>query len=244
MTGSSDVALVARHVDVTYRPHRPAWREALRRRRAVAARPPVVRGACLTVHRGEAVGIVGRNGSGKSTLLRALAGLIEPSAGSVHARSKPVLLGVSAVLNGELTGRQNALLGGTALGLPRSVVAASVEDVLAFAGVNAHADVPLRTYSSGMRARLQFAIASAVSPEILLVDETLAVGDAEFRTRSRQRITELVEAAGSVVFVSHSMGLVKQVCTRALWMEDGQVRADGPADVVVEQYQSSSSATG
>jgi teichoic acid transport system ATP-binding protein len=197
-----------------------------------------VRGVDLTVRRGEALGVIGRNGSGKSTLLRALAGLVPPSSGMVRARSMPVLLGVGSVLQGELSCRRNVHLGATALGISRSEAKERTQEVLRFAGVEDFADLPFRTLSSGMRARLQFSIATAVQPDILMIDETLGVGDAEFRAKSEGRMAEMIGGAGTVVFVSHSMAQMKRVCTRLVWLNKGVVLADGDPAEVVESYES------
>lgn len=195
-----------------------------------------LRGITLTLQEREAVGILGANGSGKSTLLRAMSGLLQPSHGEIRARSLPILLGASAALNNELSGRRNILLGCTAMGLSRREVAHRVDEIVCFAGLEQFADIPVRAYSSGMRSRLQFAIAAAVEPDILLIDEVLAVGDKTFRERSSKRIKKLTDAAGLVVIVSHSMQSLLEICNRAIWMEQGQVVADGPAAEIITAY--------
>jgi teichoic acid transport system ATP-binding protein len=196
-----------------------------------------VRGVDLTVHRGEALGVIGRNGSGKSTLLRALAGLMPPTSGVVRARSLPVLLGVASVLQPELSCRRNVQLGATALGISRREAKTRTDEVIQFAGVEGFADLPFRTLSSGMRARLQFAIATAVTPDVLMIDETLAVGDAEFRAKSEAKMAELIGGESTVVLVSHSMGLMKKVCTRLLWIDQGKIVVEGDPAEVVEAYE-------
>jgi teichoic acid transport system ATP-binding protein len=237
-----DVVLAADDVHVRYRVYDQRGR-SLRRLVANGFRASryrevhAVRGVDLTVRRGESLGVIGRNGSGKSTLLRALAGLVPPSSGVVRARSMPVLLGVGSVLQGELSCRRNVQLGATALGIGRSEAKERTEEVLRFAGVEDFADLPFRTLSSGMRARLQFSIATAVQPEILMIDETLGVGDAEFRAKSEGRMAEMIAGAGTVVFVSHSMAQMKRVCTRLVWLNKGVVLADGDPAEVVERYE-------
>jgi teichoic acid transport system ATP-binding protein len=241
--GKGAPVLVARDVHVRYRVYDEQAR-SLRRLVARRFRPAshrevhAVRGVDLTLRRGEALGVIGRNGSGKSSLLRTLAGLVPPADGVVLAHSVPVLLGVSSVLQDELSCRRNVLLGATALGLDRSQAQLRMDDVLRFAGLEDSADLPFRTLSSGMRARLQFAVATAVVPEILMVDETLAVGDAEFRARSEQKMRELIEGAGAVVLVSHSMNLMMSVCTRLVWLDHGRIVADGDPREVVKEYES------
>lgn len=236
-------ALVAEDVAVTYKVHEEA---NVRSFKALVARgftrPPArhlqaVRGVSFTLAEGEALGLVGRNGSGKSSLLRAVAGLLPMSGGRVRARSEPVLLGVGAALHPQLSGRRNVYLGGTALGLTRQQVRLRFDDIVAFAEVEDFIDMPLATYSSGMKARLQFSIAAAVEPEILLIDEALAVGDAEFRAKSERRMRELVDRAGAFILVSHNLGSIADLCTRVIWLDGGRLLADGPTDEVVARYQ-------
>jgi teichoic acid transport system ATP-binding protein len=198
-----------------------------------------VRGANLVAHAGEAIGVIGRNGSGKSTLLTAIAGLLPVTRGAVYARSQPALLGVGAALQPSLSGRRNITLGGLALGLTREEIDARAEEIIDFAGLRDAIDLPLRTYSSGMRARLHFALATAVVPEVLLIDEALSVGDKDFQKRSSQRIGELTKQAGTVFLVSHSMKAITDTCRRAVWLDAGEIMADGPAEEVVKAYEAS-----
>lgn len=235
--------LTARDVHVEYKVYDDRTR-SLRSFVARGFRQPehrrvhAVRGVDIELHAGEALGVIGRNGCGKSTLLRTLAGLVPPTRGCVSARSTPVLLGVSNVLQPELSCRRNIILGLTALGLNRQKATDLVSEIISFAGLNDCVDLPFRTLSSGMRARLQFAVATAVHPDILMIDETLAVGDAEFRTRSEERMAELVAESGGVILVSHSMGLMQSVCTRLLWLDRGQVVAEGQPREVIAKYSS------
>ena len=196
-----------------------------------------LKGVSFTAYHGEAIGIIGRNGTGKSTLMRAIAGSLPVTQGSIEASSQPVLLGVSAALNGNLTGRRNILVGGLALGLRRSQVSELVDPIIEYSGLEEAIDRPLRTYSSGMRARLQFAISTAVRPEILLIDEALAVGDADFKDRSHERITELRESAGPVFLVSHSLSEIRKTCTRVLWFDLGELIMDGDPVEVTQAYR-------
>jgi teichoic acid transport system ATP-binding protein len=240
------VNVEARGVEVAYQVfaesgRRPTFKQLVasggRRRAARTVR--AVQGVSFDVHEGEAVGLIGSNGSGKSTLLRATAGLLRTTAGSIRVRSVPVLMGVNAALEPELSGRRNVLLGGTALGLTRDEVEEAFDDIVQFAGVGDAIDLPLKTYSSGMAARLRFAISTAVQPDILMIDEALAVGDAEFQRRSRQRMERLLEEAKTIVLVSHSMGEIRRICTRAIWLDEGRIRQDGPVDDVVAAYEES-----
>lgn len=239
------VVVKAHEVVVTYRLHASPARASLKAMivRDAAQRSTrevrAVRGVTFEVREGEAVGLIGPNGSGKSTLLRAVAGLLKPTSGEVLVRSSPVLLGVGAALEPELSGARNVILGGTALGMSKQEVMRAFDDIVDFAGVREAIDLPLKTYSSGMAARLRFAIASALQPDVLLVDEALSVGDAEFREKSRLRMQQMIDQAGALFFVSHSLGQVEEICTRAIWMERGLVRMDGPVKETVAAYRAS-----
>ena len=196
-----------------------------------------VRGVSFTTYRGEAIGLIGPNGSGKSTLLRAIAGLMVPSEGAVWTRGQASLLGVSAAMMGAMSGEQNIVLGCLAIGMTPEEIAEEYESILDFAGIGEFVKMPMNTYSSGMGARLRFAIAAARVPEILLIDEALATGDAQFRRRSEKRIAELREEAGTVFLVSHGLGVIRDSCTRAIWLENGQIVLDGDANDVVDAYE-------
>jgi teichoic acid transport system ATP-binding protein len=239
---ATEPTVVVDHVDITYRVYndsQPKLRKAFigepshRKHRRVEA----VQDVSFVAHPGEAIGIVGHNGSGKSTLLRGIAGLVPVTAGQVYARSIPVLLGVAAALESDLSGRRNVFLGGTALGMKRAELEDKLDDIVEFAGLEDFIDMPLRAYSSGMRSRLQFAIATATTPEILMVDEALSTGDAEFKERSDERIREMIGSAGTVFLVTHSMKSILDVCDRVLWLDRGRLIADGDPASVVEAYQ-------
>lgn len=197
---------------------------------------PALRGVSFTANEGESIGVVGHNGSGKSTLFRAMSGLIPPSEGAIFARERPVLLGVNAALVPELSGENNIKLGLLAMGFSPEEAAAQVDEIADFAELNDFIYHPMRTYSSGMAARLRFAIASARAHSILLIDEALAVGDRRFRSKSEKRINELRDSAGLVMIVSHSVGSLKETCERVLWVHKGELIADGPANDVISEY--------
>lgn len=201
-----------------------------------------VRGVSFQVRPGEAIGVIGRNGSGKSTLLKAVAGLLPASEGAVYARSVPVLLGVQAALQQELSGRRNIFLGCTALGMSRAEIEERFDEIVRFAGLEDFIELPLRAYSSGMIARLHFSIATAVTPDILLIDETLSVGDAEFQQKSSARIQGLLDEAGTVFIVSHSLGLIEELSTRVIWIDEGRIVAEGGPSEVVAAYQEETAA--
>ena len=195
-----------------------------------------VNGVSFETRRGEAIGVIGSNGSGKSTLLSALAGLIKPTSGEILVSCEPKLLGVGAVLLNGATGIRNIRLGCLALGMSSDELDDRVAEIVEFTGLGEAIDRPLKTYSAGMRARLHFAIATAVQPEILLVDEALSVGDKEFRKKSRAKIESLLANAGTLFLVSHSTKQIERLCTRGLWLENGKLLADGPITDVIAQY--------
>jgi teichoic acid transport system ATP-binding protein len=198
-----------------------------------------VRGVSLDVRIGEVVGVLGANGSGKSTLLGAIAGLLPPAQGSVLVSSQAVLLGVNAALNSDLSGHRNIYLGCLAMGMSVSEIDARIHEVEEFSELGKAMHRPLRTYSSGMRARLAFSIATLQRPEILLIDEALAVGDRTFRAKSLQRVRELQANAGTVMMVTHNLNEIRATCTRAIWLADGSVREDGPVEDILEAYEQS-----
>lgn len=205
-------------------------------RQRVSAEVHAVRGVSFDVHRGEAVAILGTNGSGKSTLLRAVAGLQTPSEGEVLVSSRPRLLGVGATLKPALSGRRNIVLGALAMGLRLDEIDEQVVDVIEFAELHDAIDRPLKTYSSGMRARLAFGIATLNAPDIMLIDEALAVGDRRFRKKSLDRLRSLQAAAGTLLMVTHNLNEIKQTCTRAIWLDEGLPVMEGPAAEVIEAY--------
>jgi teichoic acid transport system ATP-binding protein len=239
---ADDLTVLARDLHITYRVYEDR-RTPLRELASNGFRRPsyrevhAVRGVDLAAHTGEAIGLIGRNGSGKSTLLKGIAGLLPPSSGEVYASSQPSLLGVSAALQKNVSGRRNIVLGLLALGLTREEVDERMPKIIEFTGLHDFIDLPIRTYSSGMRARLQFALATAIEPEILLVDEALNVGDEIFKQRCKERIDELLERAGTVFVVSHSMSTVRDLCSRALWLDEGTVKADGDPIRIIKAYR-------
>lgn len=196
-----------------------------------------VRGVSFAAYRGEAIGLIGPNGSGKSTLLRAVAGLMAPSQGVVWTRGQASLLGVAAAMMAGMSGEQNIQLGCLALGMTPDEIAAEYDSIVEFSGIGEAVKLPMNTYSSGMGARLRFAIAAARTPDILLIDEALATGDVRFRRRSEDRIKALRDEAGTVFLVSHSVGIIRETCTRAIWLEKGRIVMDGEANAVVDAYQ-------
>ena len=198
-----------------------------------------LKGVSFTAYEGDSVGVIGSNGSGKSTLMRAIVGLTPTSQGSIYASSRPSMLGVGAALIRDLSGERNVVLGGLALGLTLDEIEAKFDEIVDFAGIRDFIELPMRTYSSGMTARLKFAIATAREHDILIVDEALAVGDKTFRKRSEARIRAIRDNAGTVFLVSHSMQSIRDTCNRVVWINKGDLMMDGDPDEVIEAYEES-----
>lgn len=237
----SPVTVVAHNVRMRYKvmrtdrtPRRGLLGKLTRKQKVSVA---ALRGVSFTARSGEFVGIIGRNGSGKSTLLRTLAGLESPSSGTVMTSTKPVLLGVNAALIPELTGAQNVKLGALAMGLTPAQADEIFEQVVELSALGEAIDLPMRTYSSGMGSRLKFAISLAADPSILMIDEALATGDATFAERSKRAMDEMLERAGTVFLVNHAAQTIENMCSRAIWMERGQVVLDGDAVDVARKYR-------
>ncbi|MBH5131690.1 ABC transporter ATP-binding protein [Streptomyces sp. NPDC044989] len=245
--------VVADGVDIVYRVNgtgagrgsaTAALNRILRRGKAEKAagvrRVHAVKNVSFVAYRGEAIGLIGTNGSGKSTLLKAVAGLLPVENGRIYTDGQPSLLGVNAALMNDLTGERNVYLGGLAMGMSRAQVKERYQEIVDFSGINDKGDfitLPMRTYSSGMAARLRFSIAAAKDHDVLLVDEALATGDRSFQKRSEERIRELRKHAGTVFLVSHSNKSIRDTCDRVLWLERGELRMDGPTDEVLKEYE-------
>lgn len=220
-----------------YRQRTHSLKETILARRADFDEFWALRGVSFTVDRGEMLGVIGPNGGGKSTLLKCLARILAPNAGRVSVTGKvSALLELGTGFHPELSGRENVFLSGSILGLSRSEIEARFDDIVGFAGVEAFLDSPVKNYSSGMQARLAFAVAINVDPEILLIDEVLAVGDQAFQMRCYERIHDLRRQGKTVVFVSHAASAVRELCSRVIWLEQGQIRAMGDAQSVVHEY--------
>ena len=191
------------------------------------------------VGRGEVVGLVGTNGSGKSTMLKCIAGVLEPSEGSIVVRGNIApLIELGAGFDQELTARENIYLNGALLGYSHEFIDEHLQDIIDFAELENFMDMPLKNYSSGMVARIAFAIATVTEPDVLIVDETLSVGDVFFQQKCEERIQHFIGSGNvTVLFVSHSMEQVERICQRAVWIEKGVQRMDGPVDEVCRAYR-------
>jgi teichoic acid transport system ATP-binding protein len=208
-----------------------------RQRRASIREVHAIRGVSFVAYRGDAVGVIGRNGSGKSTLLRAIAGLLPPEQGTVYTDGHGALLGVNAALLNDLTGERNVVLGCLAMGMSRQETRDLYPQIVEFSGVGDFINLPMKTYSTGMGSRLRFAIASAKAHDILLVDEALATGDAEFRKKSHRRIDELRALAGTVFLVAHNLGEIEENCNKVIWLEEGRiVQAGEDVPGIIDAY--------
>src|SRR6202030_913553 len=191
----------------------------------------------LEVLHGEVIGIIGRNGSGKTTLLKILSRITRPTTGSAEIYgSVRTLLEVGTGFHPELTGRENMYLSGAILGMSRREIERKFDTIVAFSGVERFIDTPLKHYSTGMQMRLAFAVAAHLEPDILLVDEVLAVGDLEFQKKCLGKMEEVSGSGRTILFVSHAMSAIAQLCPRALWLRKGQLAADGPAAKVIAEY--------
>jgi ABC-type branched-subunit amino acid transport system ATPase component len=197
-----------------------------------------LRDITIKIHEGETVAVIGANGAGKSTLLQLLAGILEPDEGSIAVYgSISTLLHIGAGFDDELNADENILLVGAFLGIPASIMRERAPAIIEFAGIQDFSSSEVRTYSSGMRARLGFSVATAVKPDVLLVDEVLSTGDASFREKAKERILELVGNARAAVYVTHDLDSAASFCTRAIELEGGKIVADGPAKTVIAAYQ-------
>jgi lipopolysaccharide transport system ATP-binding protein len=194
------------------------------------------------IHEGERVGLLGHNGAGKSTLLRALSRVYQPHHGTAHIDGKVTsLIDIALGLNPEATGRENIFLRGALLGIPKAQLQQMFEEIVEFSELGNFIEMPMRTYSAGMQLRLAFAVSTVVSPEILLMDEWLSVGDSGFVQKAEQRLAELVSKSKILVIASHSRSLIEKTCNRAIWLEHGSIKLDGPVNEVTEAYWGSSS---
>ena len=192
----------------------------------------------FTVRPGEVLGIIGRNGAGKSTILKVISGILKPTEGSVSVRGNIVpMLELGSGFDFDLTGRENIYLNGSILGYSSHFLDEKYDEIVSFSELGEFVEMPIRNYSSGMMMRLAFSIATVVNPEILIVDEILAVGDEAFQRKSRQRMLELMGGGTTVLFVSHSLDQIREMCDRVLWLDHGQIKMLGETKEVCDAYQ-------
>ena len=197
-----------------------------------------LRDVSFSVHPGEVLGIIGHNGAGKSTVLKVISGILKPTSGSVSVHGNIVpMLELGSGFDFDLTGRENIFLNGAILGYSRKFLNEKYDDIVAFSELGEFIEMPIRNYSSGMLMRLAFSIATVVNPEILIVDEILAVGDESFQRKSRQRMMELMGGGTTVLFVSHSLDQIREMCDRVLWLDHGQIKMLGETKEVCDAYQ-------
>ena len=231
-----DLRAVSKSYSLESRPGRRLWNQ-LSGRTDTGRQHHALSKVTLQVRRGEVVGIVGRNGAGKSTLLQIVCGVLQPSAGTRQVNGRvAALLELGAGFNPELTGRENVRLNGPLLGMSAAQVEQRMGGIIEFAGIGEYIDQPVRSYSSGMFMRLAFSMATSLEPDILVVDEALSVGDGAFSRKSYERIMSLKDRGTTILFCSHSMFQVESLCTRALWIEAGQVRFDGNTHQATVEY--------
>ncbi len=191
----------------------------------------------FSVAKGEVIGIIGKNGAGKSTLLKIISGILKPTEGSVKCDGNIVpMLELGSGFDPDLTGRENIFLNGAILGYSKDFLEDKYNEIVGFSELGRFIDVPIRNYSSGMLARLAFSIATVVNPEILIVDEILAVGDAAFQEKSKARMMELMSGGTTVLFVSHSLDQIRELCNRVIWLENGTIKLIGNTEEVCSEY--------
>jgi lipopolysaccharide transport system ATP-binding protein len=196
-----------------------------------------LKGISLSVNKGEAVGIIGRNGAGKSTIFKLISGVLAPNRGEIEVRGRiSPLIELGAGLHPELTGLENIYLNGAIYGMNKETVEEKLDEIIEFSGLGQFIYSPIRTYSSGMHARLGFSLAVNVDADILLIDEVLAVGDAEFREKCYDKIRQLKRKGVTIVYVSHQLKTVVELCDRAIWLDKGEIKMEGKPQVVKEDY--------
>jgi teichoic acid transport system ATP-binding protein len=243
-TAAGDFAVRVENLSVTYRTavmKRPTLKKTLRqlgRGQRSIREVHAIRNMSFAVDHGKAVGIIGANGAGKSSLMRTIAGILPPTSGLVEVHGRvSTLLALGVGFNGDLSGRENVVLGGLAAGLTRAAIEERYDEITDFAELGDVMDLPMRTYSSGMYGRLAFAVAVNVKPDILLIDEALSVGDARFRQKSFEKMRELCEGAGTILIVSHALKSVRRLCDEVIWVNEGQIEMRDKPPAVIEAYR-------
>ena len=239
----SSVAVSVQNVSVTYRTtfeRTPTFKTAITRfgrgERAVRE-VEAVKNVSFEVREGTALGIIGSNGAGKSTLVRTLAGILPPTSGRIEVHGKiSALLALGVGFNAHLSGSENVMLGGLAAGLSRQQIRERTQEIEDFAELGDFMEMPVRTYSSGMRSRLAFAVSVHMDPDILMIDEALSAGDAKFKKKAAAKMHDLMGSARAMFIVSHSMPSIKEMCNRAIWLHKGELKLEGEVDEVIAAY--------
>jgi len=236
-------AVKVENVSVTYRTtfeRTPTFKQAIvrfgRGERAVRE-VEALKNVSFTVEEGTSLGIVGANGAGKSTLIRTIGGILPPTSGRIEVHGRiSALLALGLGFNPQLSGRENVILGGLANGLTRKQVLERADEIAEFSELGDFMDLPIRTYSSGMRSKLAFAVSVHMDPDILMIDEALSAGDAKFRQKAAAKMKELMESARAMFLVSHALGSVKELCNRAIWLDKGRLMMEGEPEKVIAAY--------
>ncbi len=241
----ADIAISVQDLSITYRtsfesaPTLKSTLQRLGRRNKLVKTVEAVKGVSFDVNHGTVLGVVGHNGAGKSTLLRAIAGIMPPSSGQIVVNGEvSALLSLAAGFNSALSAPENVLLAGLAAGMSREEVLERVDEIIAFAEIEDFRDMPVKTYSSGMAARLAFSAAVHMKPDILLIDEALSAGDARFKVKAQKKMRELMASARTMVVVSHGANTIRDLCSDAIWLDHGNLMMHGEVNSVVDEYLS------
>ncbi len=242
-TQSNDVAISIENLSINYKTNFDKNRTArnmLLRSRSYSREKKVIRALeniDLKVNHGTVLGIVGHNGAGKSTLLRCMAGILRPTSGRVEIHGRiSTMLALGLGFNAALSGRQNVMLGGLASGMTKKQISEKFEEIADFADLGDFIDMPIRTYSSGMGSRLAFSVAVHMDPDILLIDEALSAGDANFKVKASKKMHELMSSARTMVVVSHALGTIEEICNDAIWLDHGHLMSRGKPKDVIREY--------
>ena len=239
-TTKKDIAITVKDLHITYRglkktSIRASWKNFGGKVELFKA----LKGVSFEVEEGKILGIIGKNGAGKSTMLRAIAGIFSPDKGSIDLHGRSIsLLSIGVGFNRKLTGRENIYLSGMLLGFSEEEIAAKEKEIIEFADIGDFIKKPVKTYSSGMYSKLAFAITAILETDIMLIDEVLSVGDAQFKEKSYNKMKELIsDDTRTVIIVSHSLGTIKELCDEVLWLNDGEVMMKGKAEEVIPKYE-------
>ena len=240
---SQDIAISINDLGINYKTNfdrNTTARNLLFRSRSYTREKKVIRaleGIDLNIYHGTVLGIVGHNGAGKSTLLRCMAGILRPTTGRIEIHGRiSTMLALGLGFNAALSGRQNVILGGLASGMSKKQISEKFDEIADFAELGDFMDMPIRTYSAGMGSRLAFSVAVHMNPDILLIDEALSAGDANFKVKASQKMHELMSSARTMVVVSHALGTIEEICNDAIWLDHGHLKMRGEPKDVVKEY--------